>query len=63
VDTILGKRVKAEDGEEGTVVAVAHVGGGAGSGGWQLLILQEDYMLTAASALNAEVILPEHFVA
>ena len=62
MDTILGKRVKAEHGEEGTVVAVADVGGG-GTGGWQLLILQENYMLTAASALNAEVILPEHFVA
>jgi hypothetical protein len=42
------------------VVAVAHVG--AGMGGWQLLISQEDDMLTAASALNAQVVIPEPFV-
>ena len=53
---IIGKRVKAEDGEEGTVLAVAHVGGGVGTGGWQLLILGKNGMLTAVSAVNAQVV-------
>lgn len=52
MDTIIGKRVKAEDGQEGIIVAVEH--GGGGTGGWQLLIVTEDSRLTAASALNAQ---------
>jgi hypothetical protein len=53
VDGIIGKRVKAEGGEEGTVVAVAH--GGGGYGGWQLLILQDNGRLTVAGAINAQI--------
>jgi hypothetical protein len=56
VDTVIGEWVKAEGGEEGTVVAVAHAGGG--TGGWQLLILQPNLRLTAASALNGQVVPP-----
>jgi hypothetical protein len=54
VDGIIDKRVKAEGGEEGTVVAVAH-GGGGGFGGWQLLILQDNGRLTVAGAMNAQI--------
>ena len=53
VDGIIDKRVKAEGGEEGTVVAVAH--GGGGFGGWQLLILQDNGRLIAAGAINAQI--------
>jgi hypothetical protein len=53
VDGIIGKRVKAEGDEEGTVVAVAH--GGGGYGGWQLLILQDNGRLTVAGAINAQI--------
>jgi hypothetical protein len=53
VEGIIDKRVKAESGEEGTVVAVAH--GGGGYGGWQLLILQDNGRLTVAGAINAQI--------
>jgi len=53
VDGIIDKRVKAEGGEEGTVVAVAH--GGGDFGGWQLLILQDNGRLTVAGAINAQI--------
>jgi hypothetical protein len=53
---IVGKRVKTEDGHEGTVLAVAHAGGGVGIGGWQLLILRENGMIAADTALNAKVL-------
>jgi hypothetical protein len=53
VDGIIDKRVKTEGGEEGTVVAVAH--GGGGYGGWQLLILQDNGRLIAAGAINAQI--------
>jgi len=53
VDGIIDKRVKAEGGEEGTVVAVAH--GGGGFGGWQLLILQDNGRLIVAGAINAKI--------
>jgi hypothetical protein len=56
VDQIVGKRVKAQGVEEGMVVAVAH--GGGGWDGWQLLILKDNGMLTAAGALNARVVPP-----
>jgi hypothetical protein len=48
VDTVIGEWVKAEGGEEGIVVAVAHAGGD--TAGWQLLILQPNLRLTTASA-------------
>ena len=56
MDTVIGTWVKAEGGEEGIVVAVAHAGGG--TAGWQLLILQPNLRLVAASALNAQVVPP-----
>jgi hypothetical protein len=57
---IVGQRVKAEDGQEGIVLAVAHVGGGVGTCGWQLLILNEDNrILAVVSALNALLGEPE----
>jgi hypothetical protein len=54
VDTVIGEWVKAEGGEEGSVVAVAHAGGG--TAGWQLLFLQPNLRLTTVSALNAQVV-------
>jgi hypothetical protein len=59
---LIGKQVKTEDGHEGTLLAVAHVGGGTGIGGWQLLILRENRMITADIALNAHVLEPEPHV-
>ena len=53
MEGIIDKRVKAEGGEEGTVVAVAH--GGGGHGGWQLLILQDNGRLAVAGAINAQI--------
>ena len=50
MDGIIGKRVKAEGDEEGTVVAVAH--GGGGCGGWQPLILQDNGRLTVAGVVT-----------
>ena len=57
--TLIGEQVKTDDGHEGIVLAVAHAGGGVGIGGWQLLILRENKMITAAGALNAQVLEPE----
>jgi hypothetical protein len=54
VDTIIGERVKAEDGPEGIVVAVDH--GGGGTSGWQPLMVMDDLRLAAASALNARLV-------
>ena len=50
MDTVIGKWVKAEGGEEGMVVAVARAGGG--TAGWQLLILQPNLRLITASAVK-----------
>jgi hypothetical protein len=55
---IIGQRVRADDGTEGQVVAVAHAGGGTGTGGWQLLLLGEDDMLAAVDARNARIVRP-----
>jgi hypothetical protein len=57
MDTIIGKRVKAEEGPEGIVVAVEH--GGGGTGGWQLLMVMDDLRLAAASALNARLVMAD----
>jgi hypothetical protein len=54
VDTVIGERVKAESGEEGIVVAVAHAGGD--TAGWQLLILQPNLRLATASAHDVQVV-------
>ena len=58
---LIGKRVKEEErGQKGIVLAVAHVAGGDGTAGWQLLILNESTkMLIAANALNVQVLEPE----
>lgn len=53
MDTLVGKRVTTEAGEEGTVVAVGYAEGGAA--GWSLLLLRDEGQLTAGAALNARV--------
>jgi len=60
---IVGERVKPEDGPAGEVFAVAHAGGGAGTAGWQLLLLTDDKTIYAASAINAHLRPPEEALA
>lgn len=60
MDSLAGKRVRAEDGTEGIVVAVKH--GGGGMAGWQLLLVTEDNRVVPAGALNAHLVPTEPLV-
>ena len=57
---LIGKRIEAQDGTTGTIVAVAH---GGGSEGWHLLVLKSDGKMRNISASYGTIIEPEPLVA